>query len=171
MHLSAQEEYGLRCLARLARHEGDEPVRIQDIAEAEGLSPEYVAKLMRILRNGGIVTSTRGAAGGYHLGRPASEITLWEAIEVLGGPFFHDSFCQSHPGALRDCVHTTNCAIRATWRTISSLLKAALSAITVEDLKREEESTLNLLSRDPAVAAATLAGTEREASNKGQTVR
>ena len=92
MHLSAQEEYGLRCLARLARHEGADPVRIQDIAEAEGLSPEYVAKLMRILRNGGIVTSTRGAAGGYHLRRPAAEITLWEAIEVLGGPFFHDSF-------------------------------------------------------------------------------
>ena len=44
MHLSAQEEYGLRCLVQLARHEGEEPMRIQDIARAEGLSSEYVAK-------------------------------------------------------------------------------------------------------------------------------
>ena len=168
MHLSAQEEYGLRCLARLARHEGADPVRIQDIAEAEGLSPEYVAKLMRILRNGGIVTSTRGAAGGYHLRRPAAEITLWEAIEVLGGPFFHDSFCDSHPGSLRDCVHTTNCAIRATWRTVSGLLRAALSAITVEDLKREEESTFMWLADDARAptAAASLVSAGRESEGK-----
>jgi len=157
MHLSAQEEYGLRCLARLARHEGSEPVRIQEIADAEGLSPEYVAKLMRILRNGGIVSSTRAAAGGYHLKRVPSAITLWEAIEVLGGPFFHDSFCDSHPGSLRDCVHTTDCAIRATWRSISGLLRTALSAITVEDLQREEAKTFMWLADDTlAPAAGTL---------------
>ena len=63
MHLSSQEEYGLRCLVQLARHRGDELMRIQDIAEADGLSPEYVAKLMRILRNGGLVESTRQSSG------------------------------------------------------------------------------------------------------------
>ena len=67
MHLSAQEEYGLRCLVQLARHVGEEPMRIQEIARAEGLSSEYVAKLMRILRNGNLVDSTRGASGGYRL--------------------------------------------------------------------------------------------------------
>jgi Rrf2 family protein len=146
MHLSSQEEYGLRCLLRLAVHEGDDaPVRIQDIAEAEGLSSEYVAKLMRILRNGELVNSTRGASGGYHLARPAARITVWEAIEVLGGAFFSDSFCQSHPGALRDCVHTTDCSIRALWRTVGGLLHTALSAVTLAQLKNGEQSTLALL--------------------------
>jgi Rrf2 family protein len=100
---------------------------------------------MRILRNGELVNSTRGASGGYHLARPAARITVWEAIEVLGGAFFSDSFCQSHPGALRDCVHTTDCSIRALWRTVGGLLHTALSAVTLAQLKNGEQSTLALL--------------------------
>ena len=61
MQLSAKEEYGLRCLLQVARHEGAEPLRIPEIAAREGLSPEYTAKLMRALRQGGLVVSTRGA--------------------------------------------------------------------------------------------------------------
>ena len=141
MHLTSQEEYGLRCLVQLARHEGEEPMRIHDIAEAEGLSPEYVAKLMRILRNGGLVTSTRGAGGGYHLEREARDISLWAAIEVLGGPLFPDSFCESHPGVLRDCVHSPNCSIRSLWSSLNGLLRTALSSITVEDLKSGEHAS------------------------------
>jgi len=148
VHLSAQEEYGLRCLVQLARHEGRDPVRIQEIARAEGLSAEYVAKLMRILRNGGLVTSTRGAGGGYHLGRDARSMTLWQAIEVLGGPLFPDSFCESHPGALRDCVHAPNCSIRGVWRSLNGLLRVALSGITIEDLTRGEVFSAQRLAAD-----------------------
>jgi Rrf2 family protein len=169
MHLSAQEEYGLRCLVQLARHEGREPMRIQEIARAEGLSAEYVAKLMRILRNGNLVDSTRGASGGYRLRREPAHITLWEAIEVLGGPLFPDSFCDSHSGTLRDCVHTPNCSIRGVWRSLSTLLRAALSGITIEDLKRGEHITADRLGRDwlrgqPAAVAAPVA-----MSTKGRT--
>ena len=89
MHLLAQEEYGLRCLLQVARHHGSQPLTISEIAEAEGLSPEYTAKLMRALRKGGLVVSTRGAGGGYHLARPAAAITPWQVIQVLGGSFFH----------------------------------------------------------------------------------
>ncbi len=109
-------------------------MRIQEIATAEGLGPEYVAKLMRILRQGGLVSSTRGAAGGYQLSRPAGDVTLWDALTILGGPLFPDSFCEAHPGALRDCVHTPNCSIRAVWTSLNALLHAALSSITVADL-------------------------------------
>jgi Rrf2 family protein len=152
MHLSSQEEYGLRCLLRLATHDAESPVRIQDIAEAEGLSQEYVAKLMRILRNGELVTSTRGASGGYHLARAAADITVWEAIVVLGGSFFTDSFCQSHPGSLRDCVHSTDCSIRALWRNVGGLLRAALSSVTLENLKNGEQKTLTWLSATDAIS-------------------
>ena len=150
MHLSSQEEYGLRCLLRLASQdttEGAAPVRIQDIAVSEGLSQEYVAKLMRLLRNGELVTSTRGASGGYHLARSATEITIWDVIEVLGGTFFPASFCETHPGSLRDCVHSTNCSIRALWRNVGGLLETALSNVTLEDLLRGEQQTFNWLSQ------------------------
>jgi Rrf2 family protein len=147
MHLSSQEEYGLRCLLRLARHEGPEPLRIQEIAEAEGMSPEYVAKLMRVLRKGSLVRSTRGAAGGYRLERPAADITVWQAVEVLGGEFFPESFCEAHPGSRRDCVHTTDCSIRALWSGLNGLLRHALSSITLADLMRGDEETFGWLAR------------------------
>jgi Rrf2 family protein len=147
MHLSSQEEYGLRCLLEVARHldDHDTPalVSIQDIARAEALSPEYVAKLMRVLRNGGLVTSTRGANGGYRLIRHPSRITLWDAIGVLGsGPLFSESFCNSHPGLRSDCVHSGDCSIRPVWRQISGLLRTALSAVTLDDLRKGELATL-----------------------------
>jgi Rrf2 family protein len=148
MHLSAQEEYGLRCLVQLARHDGREPMSIQEIAQAEGLSAEYVAKLMRILRKGGLVKSTRGASGGYRLDREPSDMTLWQAIDVLGGPLFPDGFCDSHPGALPDCVHAPSCSIRGVWRSLNGLLQVALEGMSIEDLTRGETSTSERLRRD-----------------------
>src|SRR4029078_4642708 len=127
MNLSAQEEYGLRCLVQLARHGGEQPMRIQEIASAEGLSAEYVGQTLGTPRKGELVDSTRGASGGYRLRREPALITLWEAIEFLGAPLLPDSFCCSHPGTLRDCVHSPNCSIRGVWRSLNSLLRVALS--------------------------------------------
>lgn len=158
MRLSSQEEYGLRCLLRLARKEATEPVSIQEIADAEGMTPEYVAKLMRVLREGGLVQSTRGAGGGYRLVRPAADVTIWQALEVLGGDFFSDSFCDSHPGQRRDCIHTTDCSIRALWKGINTMLRSALSGITLADLMRGSETLFAWLARanleDSAAGAA-----------------
>ena len=72
MKLSAQEEYGLRCLLRLGAQGDGGSLTIPEISRTEGISPEYVAKLMRILRQGGLVTSARGATGGYTLRAPQS---------------------------------------------------------------------------------------------------
>jgi Rrf2 family transcriptional regulator, iron-sulfur cluster assembly transcription factor len=141
MQLSALEEYGLRCLLQVARHEEHapaEPLRIPEIASAEGLSPEYTAKLMRTLRQGGLVVSTRGAAGGYRLAQAADQINIWQVLSVLGGPLFSDAFCSSHPGQLRDCVHTTDCSVRALWRWVGGAIREALVSISLADLARGE---------------------------------
>ena len=140
MQLLASEEYGLRCLVHLARGADDAPVAISHIAESEGLSPEYTAKLMRSLRLGGMVTSVRGAEGGYRLARPAGAITVWSALEVLGGEFFPKSFCACHPGQRPQCVHNTDCSIRALWRAMQNALRDTLERITLEDLCRDERS-------------------------------
>jgi Rrf2 family protein len=142
MHLLAQEEYGLRCLAQVARNRADQPLTIQEIAAAEGLSPEYTAKLMRALRQGGLVESTRGAAGGYRLARAPSEITAWDVIRALGGSFFPDGFCESYPGQRRDCVHTPNCSIRSLWRAVESAVRDVMEGITLADLSRDERQLL-----------------------------
>lgn len=145
MHLLSQEEYGLRCLVQVARHLGPEPLTIPEIARFEGLSPEYTAKLMRALRRGALVESTRGAGGGYRLARPAESITAWDVMEVLGGSFFPESFCEAHPGQQRDCVHTIDCSIRALWRRLEGVVQDVLRSVTLADLLREERSMVVFL--------------------------
>ena len=145
MHILAIEEYGLRCLLQVAFHDPSRPMTAQEIARAEGLGPEYVGRIMGALRAGGLVVSTRGAAGGYHLARPANEIGVWEALEVLGGEFFPEGFCDCHPGRRRECVHATDCSIRAVWRRVEGTLKATLNAISLEDLRRDESSMVTWL--------------------------
>ncbi len=153
MHILAIEEYGLRCLLQVAFHDPSRPITAQEIARAEGLGPEYVAKIMRTLRLGGLVNSTRGAAGGYRLARPADQIGVWQAIEALGGEFFPEGFCDCHPGRRRDCVHVTDCSIRAVWRKVEGTLQATLNAISLEDLRRDETAMVTWLDTQVAPLA------------------
>ncbi len=153
MHITAQEEYGLRCLLRVAGHASEEPMRTQDVAGAEGISLEYAAKLMRILKQGGLVTSTRGAAGGYVLARPASDITVWDALEVLGGPLYSESFCDQHSGSQRDCTNHTGCSLKTLWTNVNGILRAALSAIPLVELCGDERSKWAWLVRSSDAAA------------------
>ena len=139
MQLLAQEEYGLRCLLELARH-GASARTIHEIAAAEGLSPDYAAKLLRELRRGGLVASTRGAAGGYRLARAAEAITAWDAIGVLGGALFPDRFCECHPGRAERCVRSQDCALRAIWRAADEAVRSVLSRVTLADLVTSESA-------------------------------
>jgi Rrf2 family protein len=149
VQLLAQEEYGLRCLVALAGAARPGPRTIHEVAEAEGLSPDYTAKLLRELRRGGLVVSTRGAAGGYRLARPPSEITVWDAIQVLGGALFPERFCACHPGQKDHCVRRSDCALRALWRRVDGAVRSVLSGITLEDLGRSEPSMTSWLERSP----------------------
>lgn len=134
MRLSALEEYGIRCLMQVARLQGDGTCRIPDIAAAEGLSQEYTAKLMRVLRQGELVISFRGASGGYRLVRPAVEITMWDALRVLDGPLFSNTFCIHHTGQRADCVHSDDCNLATVWQWLGGMIETALRAITLADL-------------------------------------
>jgi Rrf2 family protein len=149
MQLLAQEEYGLRCLLALSRHDGDGPLTIHEIAGAEGLSADYAAKLLRALRRGGLVTSTRGAAGGYELARPAAEITVWDAIQVLGGSLFPEGFCACHGGRLEGCVRRSDCALRALWRLLDGAIERVLAGISLADLARSEPAMEAWLAQRP----------------------
>lgn len=138
MKLTAQEEYGLRCLIQIARRApepDDGPVCIRDVAEAEGLSLDYAAKLLRVLRRGGMVTSERGATGGFRLARSASEISVAEILSCLDTPLYGgDDFCQAHSGRRGSCVHTGGCSLRALWRAIEGAVGRVLGHLVLSDL-------------------------------------
>ncbi len=138
MKLTAQEEYGLRCLIQIARRApepSDGPVCIRDVAAAEGLSLDYAAKLLRVLRCGGMVTSERGATGGFRLARSASEISVAEILACLDTPLYGgDGFCQAHSGRHAACVHTDNCSLQALWCAIEGAVARVLGQLVLADL-------------------------------------
>ena len=74
MKISAQEEYGLRCLMRLAQAEEGHSLTLPEVAAAEGLSVPYVAKLLAVLRQAGLIDSARGRTGGYRLAKAPAEV-------------------------------------------------------------------------------------------------
>jgi Rrf2 family protein len=161
MKITAQEEYGLRCLLRLARAHGTQPLTIPEIAAAEGLSVPYVAKLLAVLRQAGLIESTRGRAGGYHLARGPSEVHLGSVMLVLGEPLFDDpSYCARHAGPETDgsCVHHDSCTLRALWQTLDQWMRRTLDQVTLADLLQNEGQIADLLrARLSAPAAEPLA--------------
>ena len=136
MKITAQEEYGLRCLLQLARHTGPEPLTVSTISDREGLSVPYVGKLMAALRQAGLVESVRGRGGGYALTRPANRIKVIQALQGLGGHFFASGFCETHNGSSDACVHLGDCSIRSLWGVLGQLVDRVLGQTTLADLAR-----------------------------------
>jgi Rrf2 family iron-sulfur cluster assembly transcriptional regulator len=131
MKISAQEEYGLRCLLQLARADmQEESLTLAQIARLEGISVANAGKLMWILNKAGLVQSQRGTKGGYRLARSAAEIHLNEVISVLDDESV-ETHCKSYAGVLDSCVHTGDCGIRPVIVELHQIVDNALSDITL----------------------------------------
>jgi Rrf2 family iron-sulfur cluster assembly transcriptional regulator len=134
MKISAQEEYGLRCLLQLAKADTiGESLTLSQIANLEGISTANAGKLLWILSKAGLVQSTRGIKGGYSLAKPASEIRLNQVIRVLEGEPA-ESHCKSYAGVLDACVHTGDCGIRPVIVELHQIVDNALADITLSQL-------------------------------------
>ena len=139
MKISAQEEYGLRCLVQLANLQAGESLTLPQIADREGISTANAGKLMWLLNKAGFVNSTRGTKGGYFLSRPASEIHLNEIIRVLDEDVL-SAHCDSFTGVMEKCVHTGDCGIRPVIVGLHEIVENALSRITLAQLVGDERS-------------------------------
>jgi Rrf2 family iron-sulfur cluster assembly transcriptional regulator len=140
MKLSANEEYGVRCLVRLgyAGFQG-QALTIPEISLAEGVSAAYAAKILRVLRKGGFVKAARGKEGGYALARPAAEIVIGDVVNLLGGKLFESDFCDSHTGQVAICTRSVDCSVRSLWRAVQVAVDQVLSKATLRDLLQNEE--------------------------------
>ena len=141
MKLSAQEEYGLRCLLQLARQASGESLAIPEISQAEGITHHNTAKLLRILRQGGIVASARGQHGGYKLAKPPDEIAVADALAVLGGRLYDDRFCDHFAGSKDNCTHSpAACSVRALWYQVQQAVDQILAETTLADLLQQSHA-------------------------------
>ncbi len=145
MKITAQEEYGVRILLRIARCIDSNGMSIPQLSEAEGITPAYAAKITRKLRLEGYINSTPGNKGGYVLAQPAALINMNEVLKTLGGPLFTKSFCGGHSGALKLCTNSVDCSVRSLWQMIQLSVDRLLDKVTLSDLISSEEKSENLL--------------------------
>ncbi len=139
MKISAQEEYGLRCLVQLATLGDGESLTLPQIAEREGISQANAGKLMWLLNKAGFVSAIRGTKGGYSLARAAGEICLNEVIKILDEDVL-SKHCESYTGVLESCVHNGDCGIRPVIVGLHEIVENALSQITLAQLVGSESS-------------------------------
>ncbi len=137
MKVSKTEEHGLRLVMTLAK-EGRQ-MTISTLAEKEGLSEALIAKLLGILRKGGVVKAERGRKGGYELARPPGEISLASVVRALGPALFRGclEIGGKSPHAV-DCAHVANCGLRPVWGIIEEKITHMLDQVSVEELVQEE---------------------------------
>lgn len=145
MRITAIEEYGLRCLLRVAPCSDEDPVSAQTIAELEGMSLPYTQKILRILSQGGLVDSKRGAYGGYYATRPIDEISLGDVMRALGGFIEVDDLCERHTGEREVCRNASHCTIRPVWSHISEFVMTTMDQIPLSVLAEDQDAVLRHL--------------------------
>lgn len=139
MKITAQEEYGLRILIRIASCKDKEGMSIPQLSETEQLGQHYIAKLTRILRMANFIRSTPGNKGGYVLAKPAGEIIIKQVLEALGSPFDKE-FTDEDGAVMRFCTNSVDCSSRSLWQMIQMTVNNLLEKITLQDLVTHDDS-------------------------------
>jgi Rrf2 family protein len=139
MRITTWAEYGLICSVRLAYRYGDGPVTGREIATIERLPADYVEQILLRLRRAGIVSSVRGAHGGYILARDPEGISVREVIAASEHATF-DLHCVSHPVSEERCAESQNCSIRPVWIMLQRRIDEALEGVRLGDLLRDESA-------------------------------
>jgi Rrf2 family protein len=125
-------------MVELGRRGGDQPVALAAVAEAELLPLSYLEHLVAKLRQAELVTSVRGAHGGYRLARPADEISMRDVVEALEGPIAPmECFHADREGRVL-CSHELDadqaCATKLLWTRVQGGVTKALAGTSLAEL-------------------------------------
>jgi FeS assembly SUF system regulator len=151
LRISKIVDYGVLVLTHMAT----EPTHVcsaADLATALGLGQPVVSKVLKLLAQHDLVASTRGAHGGYRLGRPAEDINIAQIIDALEDQPFGLTECTALPGV---CTVEAACRIRPYWQRINAVVRRTLESVSVADM----------ITHDLPMPTAVKAGVRRAVSN------
>lgn len=134
MRLSTRGRYGARFMLDLAIHYGDGPVLLRELCERQEISVKYLEQLIPLLRTAGLVKSTRGPRGGYHLALPPSKITLYDVVSTLEGATSLTE-CVEDPAS---CHRAEACAAHEIWNDVSRKVVEILRGTTLAEMARRQ---------------------------------
>jgi Rrf2 family protein len=136
---TTKAEYGVRLLIQLGQAGGDKPVSLKSVAEAENLPLAYLERIAALLKKAGLVTSTRGAHGGYVLAMDAGEITMDRVVLALEGAIAPmECFMEEGADGRVQCSHhdaeAEHCATKLLWTRVQLGVIKSLQRTTLAEL-------------------------------------
>ena len=156
MLFSTRAEYGVRLMVELGRQDDETPVSLGAVAEAENLPLSYLEHLVAKLRKADLVTSRRGAHGGYALARPAAEIEMLEVVQALEGPISPMECFHETPEGKVLCSHEADdhdaCATKLLWTRVQGGVSKALAGTTLAELVEFTEQQSPARAKAPSAA-------------------
>jgi len=135
LKLTKKADYGLMAMKHLAERADEGACSAKDVAEAYGIPPEALAKILQRLVKAGLLQSQHGMNGGYTLARDPGLISAFEVIRAIDGPLFITS-CITVRG---ECGQTDRCTIREPLRRVNQSIEDVLRQITISQMKEKEE--------------------------------
>lgn len=140
LRVGKMADYALLIMDALGGNPSD-IMSMESVSEKTGLSISTVRKLMRVLVQSGLVRSTRGAKGGYHIARLPELINLAQILEAVEGPVAITECCDEDAS----CELSGDCVMESHWGVINGFILRMLNVVSLADLKRQQqEPTLNL---------------------------
>lgn len=130
LRITKQTDYGIVLLTHMAATP-ERWATAPELALGASLPAPMVAKILKILAREGLLTSHRGAAGGYALARPAGEISVAQIITALEGPIAVTECTDSEPGL---CHQEDSCPVRGNWNRINLAIREALEGISLAEM-------------------------------------
>lgn len=139
MKMSTKGRYGLRAVIDIAIHDENAPVSLSDIAVRQDISISYLEQLIAKLKKAGIVTSVRGARGGYSLAAPKDKISVGDILRALEGDLapVHCAEVTEHGSP---CKESGQCVTKIVWKRISDSINDAVDNLMLSDLLDETDS-------------------------------
>jgi len=135
MKLSTRSRYGTRLLLDLAINDTKNFVQLKEISKRQGISLKYLEQIIIPLKRARLVESSRGATGGYRLGKPPDRISVGEIVALLeGGQGL--TRCESHP---ESCERSESCSVRSIWKEATQAFYDTLNRVSLADLVSKEK--------------------------------
>lgn len=147
MKLNTKARYAVTAMFDVAIHQHQGPVSLNDISQRQGISLSYLEQLFSRIRRAGLVKSTRGPGGGYHLANLASEIAIADIITAVD-----ESVDATRCGGGSDCNNHERCLTHDLWAGLTAQIHVFLEGITLEDAISKQQ-VLDTAARQDALCS------------------
>jgi Rrf2 family protein len=132
-----KNQYALRAIFELAKHQGKGPKKISEIAAVQAIPLRFLEVILSQLKGSGLVDSKRGFYGGYYLTRPADQIRVGDVLRFMDKPASSDDcvacVSKSH------CPFSGNCAFASMWNRVNAAIFKVYDSTTIQDLINNEK--------------------------------